>query len=651
MDPAAPAPFSRRILPLLLVAAVFLAFSPALKAGWVNWDDTTNFHSNPHYRGLGPTQLAWMWTNITGHYMPLTWMTLGLDYELWEMDPAGYHFTSVCFHAANAVLAFFFLKILLGHVRIPDRSEAVRTWTAAAGALLYALHPLRVESVAWITERRDVVAGFFVLLCLLAYVKARSTEGPLSTRWLILSVAAFGASLLSKTIGMTLPLALLALDAWPLRRFSRGPDGRVPWRRPLLEKLPFFALMLFGIAITAYGQQTVGAIHVREGMVRLHNALAQPPLKMAFYFLKTFIPTSLSPLYPYRLPESLFGTVHLLSALALAALGTVLVLARRRAPEWVFGAVVFLLLLGPVIGPLQAGPHFAADRYTYVAALAWSVAAGVFLLRCPPRLASGLALAAVALLAVLTYRQCGIWNDSEALWSRAIAVDDSSELPFMNRGAHRNFLRRFPEAIADFTEAHRRAPHLGKPLGHRSISRLQLGQVDAAWEDAVKATSLSPQETRGWFARGEVNSARQRFKEAIEDYTRAIQIDPVHVESYLGRAIAKGAMGDFQGAYEDCSIILVLHPYYVEAWANRAVARGEAGDLDGAIQDYTQAIRLNPKLPEAWGGRAKVQMLRRAWMGAASDFEQALRVAPPHWPHRKDAEAGLAEARRQARAR
>src|SRR5947207_6537956 len=171
MDPLPPRPRRRVLLPLLIAAVTFAAFLPSLQGEFLNWDDDANFLGNLNYRGLGPTNLRWMFTDYYGHYMPLTWLTLGLDYTLWGMNPKGYHATNVLLHGLNAVLFFFLLQALLRRAR-PDAAAPTISGSATAGALFFSLHPLRVDSVAWITERRDVLSGAFFLMTLLLYVRA-----------------------------------------------------------------------------------------------------------------------------------------------------------------------------------------------------------------------------------------------------------------------------------------------------------------------------------------------------------------------------------------------------------------------------------------------------------------------------------------------
>src|SRR6266567_3148862 len=241
-EPVARALIERRhrwLVPVLIALVTFAAFLPTLQNQFVNWDDDDNFLGNPHYRGLTWTHLRWMWTTHMGHYIPLTWMTLGLDYLLWGMNPLGYHLTSLLLHAANAVVFFFVVRQLLTRaLSSPSERGDALALSAGVAALVFAIHPLRVESVAWVTERRDVLSGLFYLSAILVYLLA--CEGGARGRgWYWLSVAVFVCALLSKSMVVNLPVVLLILDVYPLRRLG----GAVGWlsesaRRVYVEKIP-----------------------------------------------------------------------------------------------------------------------------------------------------------------------------------------------------------------------------------------------------------------------------------------------------------------------------------------------------------------------------------------------------------------------------
>src|SRR5438034_977960 len=248
----------RWLVPVLIAVVTFAAFLPTLQNQFVNWDDPRNFLENPHYRGLGWTHLRWMWTTHLGHYIPLTWMTLGLDYLLWGMNPVGYHLTSLLLHAANAVV-FFFVGCRILTLALPAPSERGHALTAGFAALVFAIHPLRVESVAWVTERRDVLSGLFYLLTILVYLRD-CERGARGRGWCWVSVGLFACALLSKSMVVNLPIVLLILDVYPLRRLG----GAIGWwgepaRRVYVEKIPFVLLATAAAAIAVMAQLSVHA--------------------------------------------------------------------------------------------------------------------------------------------------------------------------------------------------------------------------------------------------------------------------------------------------------------------------------------------------------------------------------------------------------
>src|SRR3989454_5913609 len=286
------------LVPVLVALVTFAVFLPALQNQFVNWDDPTNFLDNPYYRGLGWSQLRWMWTTThLGHYIPLTWMTLGLDYLLWGMNPFGYHLTSLLLHAANAVVFFFVVHRILP-LALPSRYERGHALAVAAGfaALVFAIHPLRVESVAWVTERRDVLSGLLYLLTILIYLRA-CERGARGRGWYWLSVAVFVCALLSKSMVVNLPVVLLILDVYPLRRLG-GASGwwSEPARPVYVEKIPFVLLAAAASAIAVIAQSSV---HAAASLAQLSvlGRLAVSAYGLSFYLWKMVVPVNLSPLY------------------------------------------------------------------------------------------------------------------------------------------------------------------------------------------------------------------------------------------------------------------------------------------------------------------------------------------------------------------
>jgi hypothetical protein len=473
-----------------VIAITLVAFLPVLDNGFIpNWDDALNFLDNPHYRGLGPAQLRWMFTTFhAGHYIPLTWLSLGLDYLLWGLHPGGYHLSSLLLHAATA-LAFYFLALRLLRLALPPATTpAALRWGAALAALLFAIHPLRVESVAWATERRDVLSGLFYVLALLCYVKAfdrapAAAAPRLHPRWYALTLAAFAAALLSKSIVVTLPVTLLVLDVYPLRRLG-GPAG---WRtpRPWLEKLPFFALSAAATVVAFQALLPLGNTKSLQDMPVTLRLLVSV-YGLLFYLQKTLLPLDLSPLYPLSFQVTWLQFGMLVGGVYLAWA------CRHRVPAFTAAAIVYVVTVAPVIGVFQNGPQAAADRYTYLACLGWAAVAGGALARWWTRrgILAPVAAVWIAALAFLTWQQTSLWKDPVSLWTQAAVVTPGMRTAHFKLAQAHAQNGRIAAAIGAYREAIRLSGP-SAPWGHLAIARLleQAGLDDAAraeYEEALR---------------------------------------------------------------------------------------------------------------------------------------------------------------------
>ncbi|HET7875332.1 MAG TPA: hypothetical protein VFN71_07380, partial [Methylomirabilota bacterium] len=435
-----------RVLALLVALVTIVAFLPTLSNRFVNWDDLKNLVDNPHYRGLSLAELRWMiTTRHMGHYIPLTWITLGLDYLVWGMNPAGYHLTNLLLHAATA-LALYFLAVRLYRLALPaGSSETDLRVGAMAAAILWAVHPLRVESVAWITERRDVLTGIFYVTAALAYVKAVSFEdarggGP-DRRWYWASVALFTAGLLSKSITVTLPAALLVLDVYPLRRLGGARGWRR--RRVWLEKVPFFALAAAG-SLVAFAALIPLGNAASLGQLGLLQRGVLAVYGLGFYLWKTLVPLDLSPLYPLNIQVTWLHFGFLIAASILA------VAMARRWPAFTVVCIVYTITLFPVLGFFHNGPQAVADRYSYLASLGWALLAGAAVAWrwAGTRVLRAVAAVWLCALGFLTWQQAQVWHDSITLWTQAMVVHPDSRAAHFNLGGAYEGEARYAEALA-----------------------------------------------------------------------------------------------------------------------------------------------------------------------------------------------------------
>src|SRR2546429_3828051 len=486
----------RWLAPLLVALFTLAAFLPTLQNQFVAWDDDKNFLDNPRYRGLGWAHLRWMFTAFhLGHYIPLTWVTFGMDHLLWGMKPVGYHLTSLLLHAANAVLFFSLVRRILTLDR-PSAAERDHALVVSAGfaALVFAIHPLRVESVAWVTERRDVLSGLFYLLTILEYLRACEPEKR-GHWWYWLSVVTFVCALLSKSMAASLPVVLLILDVYPLRRLG----GALGWwsaraRRVYVEKIPFVLLAAAASAVALMAQLSHRAM-IPVTHLSAPGRLAVSAYGLSFYLWKTVVPLNLSPLYelprtmnPWAMPFILsYGLVLAITAIALAL--------RRRVPGLVAAWLAYIVVLVPVLGIFQSGSQIAADRYTYLAGLGWAILAGAGLLSCwhaTRFLIPGCAVCLLVGFGVLTRNPAQIWHDSEKLWSHAAAIDPGSPVGQYSLGLALARQRKLTEAIEHFKTALRIKPDYADAHINWGLALAQQGKLAEAIDHYQQTLHFKP---------------------------------------------------------------------------------------------------------------------------------------------------------------
>ncbi|MFH0982376.1 MAG: tetratricopeptide repeat protein [Planctomycetota bacterium] len=645
---------------LVLAGLVFVVFFPVLNNTF-NYDDEINLVQNRHYRGLGWAQLHWMFTTFhMGHYQPLSWVTLGLDYVLWGMKPRGYHLTNLLLHMGNTILVYLLAQACLRRRAPvldptgPRGSPAVR-FGAVFAALLFALHPLRVESVAWVTERRDVLSSFFLLGAVLAYFRAhRSGKGPRSQRWLLVALFGFALSLLSRAMGVTLPAILLVLDYYPLRRLGGG-TGR--WwgsavRTVWLEKLPF-ALLAVGAAVVApLAQREIGAA-VPLSAHGVEARLAQSCYGLVFYLWKTVAPWGLVPMVELQPSMRLLHGRYLISALIVVAAVAVLLRFGGRRPAWVSVTLCHTVLLLPVLGFFQSGDQEVADRYSYLPSIGWAILVGAGLARLwgsmtlPRWVAPGASvagLAALGVLSVLTSRQCRIWRTDETLWTHAIGQKVPSATAQHNLGralakqgrydeaaAHfRQALEIKPtyypgevdlgllleatqrpgEAIAAFNRALRLKPDLAIVHHHLGVLLVGQGATEPAETHLREAVRLEPENAASHYDLANLWIRQEKPDEAMSELRTAIRLDFGFVRAHgnLGALLAtQGKTEEAIQAYRDA---LRADPNYVFAHYNLGLALEAQDRLDEAIAQYREVLRIDPDSAAAQQALAAAQAHR-----------------------------------------
>jgi protein O-mannosyl-transferase len=569
-----------------LALATLATFSPVLRNGFIDsFDDATYVTENPHVRsGLRAENLRWALTTATAsNWHPVTWVSHMIDCGLYGLRPAGHHRTSLLLHIANTLLLFVALRRMTGSV---GRS--------AFAAALFALHPLRVESVAWVAERKDVLGGFFFMSALWAY--ARYAEVRTARRYALVTIAIV-LGLASKPMLVTLPFVLILLDVWPLGRSGAGALSR-SWT----EKIPWLALSACSCVVTVWAQTAGGAMRSLEQYpvrVRLANAV----VAAVAYIGKLFWPVDLAVIYPHP-GGSLPGWRVAAASLLLAAITGVSIRLARRHPYLLVGWLWYLGMLVPVIGLVQVGQQAMADRYTYlpsiglVLMLVWGLPE-LLGSRLPRPALIALACGAVLALAVRAHRQAELWRDARTLFTQAIRVTRNNYVAQSNLGLALYHDGKAADALEHFEESVRIAP--GFEAGHSNlgVALADLGRSDEALTHYRKALELDPTDADVHNNLGSLFYRRHRLDEAVDAYREAIRFAPDHAGARYNLGTALAARGDLAESADQLRQAIRLSPSNTAARANLATVLYQRGDYAGAWREVHACRALGFEPPAA----------------------------------------------------
>ncbi|MGB9454732.1 MAG: tetratricopeptide repeat protein [Bryobacteraceae bacterium] len=624
---------------LLLLAAVFGVYARSLQSAFVNYDDPDYVTNNSHVRqGITIDGVLWAFTSTeAANWFPVTRLSHMLDVQLFGMDAGWHHLVSVLLHAAASVLLFLFLA----------RATAARGPSAFV-AFVFVLHPLHVESVAWVAERKDVLCALFWFLALWAYVRGMRA----------LVVVAFVLGLMSKPMIVTLPFTLLLLDVWPLKRGLR-----------VREKLPLFAIATAGAVVTYLVQKAGGAV-MPVAVFGLGNAL----VSYLTYIAKTFWPAGLAVFYPY--PENLALWRVALAAAALAAISWQVFRLRRVCPYLAFGWFWFLGTLVPVIGIVRAGEQARADRYMYVPMVGLAVMVawgGADLLRRWPRLRAAVATAACAACASAAWAQVGYWRNSETLFAHALEVTSGNYIAEHNLGTYLTAQAgRLPEAVTHLEQAVRLRPDLAQMHSDLGIA---LAGTPGRLEDAIAqfrtAMRLRPDSEVPHINLANALAQGGRLKEAAGEYEAALRIQPdaagvrdrlsrVTADMHYQAAIALTRAGHSHEAAAEFETARQLDPAHAahkdiglalsQMHYQAGIALAREGHSREAAAEFGTALQFDPDFAEAHNNLGVVlSQLPGKEDEAISHFREALRLRPDYADARNNLQSMLAEHRSPAR--
>ena len=550
------------LIPVLICLALailtVITFWSLKDCGFINLDDNGYVYENAYVQsGLNANSIGQAFSSElmekSSNWHPITWLSLRLDYQFFGLNPSGYHLINLLFHVMNTILLFLIL-----------RRMTKTLWPSAFVACLFAIHPLHVESVAWIAERKDVLSTFFWMLTMGAYSYYVENRGFRRYSFVLLF---FILGLMAKPMLVTLPFVLLLLDYWPLQRFqeTKPADPEYKWSLiyPLfLEKVPLFVLAIISSIVTYIAQQKGGAVSSIEVLslgARIENAF----ISYIAYIEKMVWPRNLAVLYPYPgflVPWQVLGSVLLLIAITVAIFWMV-----KRSPYLATGWLWYIGTLVPVIGIVQVGGQAMADRYTYVPLiglfimLAWGVPE--LLKKWNYRKEILLASSALSILcfSIITWTQVGYWQNSITLFDHTLKVTDYNWHIYNNRG----------------------------------VANRHLGNYRQAIEDYGRAIEIKPGYEEAYINRGNVYRDLGNYKQAIDNFDRGIEIKPDDAAAYINRGVAYSGLGNYKQAIEDYDRGIEIKPgYYAEAYINRGVAYLNQGDNISGCRDARIACEL-----------------------------------------------------------
>lgn len=604
---------------IALLAGIGLIYGQTLRFSFVNYDDPEYIYRNLIVQqGLTWNSIRWAFTTpAIANWHPLTWVSHLIDIELYGLWPGGHHLTNILFHAANSILLFFVLRQMTG-----------AAGPSAFVVALFALHPLRVESVAWVAERKDVLSGLFWILAMGAYTRYVKTS---LKRWYFAVALLLAIGLMCKPTAVTFPLVLLLLDYWPLGRCTFGPDSPAPYMRGvaktstlglILEKLPLLGLAVISSVVTMIVQRQGGAMSSFQHappLVRILNSLSA----YMRYIFKTIYPVDLAVLYPFHYSD-IVPPIVLASISATIILVSIILLIRysRRVPYALVGWLWYLGTLVPMIGLVQVGRQSMADRYTYIPTIGLGILAawGVRALAQRFHFTKALPVISIALAILwtgLANRQTTHWRNGVALFSRAINVTGGSDMLMRNNYGVALFEAGQPDLAAEqFLEALRLAP---------KDDMLKMN-VDLLSDYRRDILDDSVQKSQAYTNLSQVYGAMGKFEEAIKTSTEALALDPKDYRALANRGTALFQLGKKEEGIRDLKESVRIAPDYGLAHSNLGWAYMAEKQNDLAIEAFKNAIQVTPDNTEAYRGLAETYTLKKEYGKAAEAYKASLKV-------------------------
>jgi len=607
---------------LFLIMATLSVYWQVQYYDFVNFDDDEYITENHHIqKGFKLDSVIWAFTATrSGNWHPLTWLSHMLDYRLFGKNPGGHHLTSLLFHLANTLLLFFVFRKMTN-----------RLWQSGFVAALFALHPLHVESVAWVSERKDVLSTFFWMLTMWSYV--RYVEHPTVNRYLLVALF-FTFGLMSKPMLVTLPFVLLLMDYWPLNRLQTDLSSAGDNSRPrsiafrlVWEKSLLFVIVIASCIITLFVED-VRSLDAFPLKARIANAL----ISYANYIGKMLYPYKLAVLYPH--PGMLPWWTVAGSCLILVSTSFLAIRVIKQSPYFAVGWLWYIGTLVPVIGLIQIGRQSMADRYTYIPLIGlfiiitWGIPELAARLRCRKIWFAALATVVLTALMAITWKQAGYWENSITLFEHTLKITSNNYLPHNNLGTAMYQQGRTEAAIEHYLLALRIKPDFVDAHNNLGLALNKQGHTEKAINQYLQALRINPDDENAHNYLGAAFYKQGHTEKAIEYYLQALRIKPDYVDAHYNLGTALGRQGRTEEAIEHYLLALRIKPDSEKAHNNLGAALYKKGRSAEAIEHYLQALRINPDHASVHNNLAIALFRNGNIDGAIDHFRKAVRINP-----------------------
>lgn len=576
---------------LAILVVSFIAFLPVLSAEFNNWDDNLYITDNPYLTAFTMENVVDIFTHqISGNYNPLPIFTHLIERSLFGLDAFWYHFNNLWLHLLATALVFWLMLLL--------RANFMVTLIVTA---LFGFHPMRVESVAWITERKDVLFAVFYIGAMISYIYYRSRKLN-KTKYLIALYALFILSAVSKIQAVSLPLSLLAIDYY--------------FKRPLkinliVEKIPMFLISLtFGL-IGVFILGSKGSLNATTHDFTIFDKLLFAPHGLLMYVYKVFVPFPLSTYYPY--PDKVNGLLpmaYYISPFILGAMIWGIWKSTQYTRVVAFGTFFFFVNIVFLLQVVSAGEAYLADRFTYVAyiGLFFVLAEGInYLLKEKPAVKTAtLAILGLYLvgMVVITFQQSKTWKNSETLWTNVIKYYPQVAVAYNNRGNHYRDNGEQEKALAEYAKAIEVRPNYDLAYNNRGNVYFGRNENEQALQDYIKTLELNPNNAKALNNRGAVYYRLRQYEPAIVDFNKALEIDPMYLDAYLNRAVYYATVKQHEKAIDDFNFFLKYRSNHAQAIGWRGISNREVGRFEAALQDFNTALQMRPKDAANWFHRS-----------------------------------------------